>query len=157
MSQRKRSSGVALAVLAFAGMIALSGAAQAASPGVKVKANGSVEQVLASLKKMVADNGMMVMGELHQGKVLAMTGLKVESETVFVGNPTVGKELFTEEPGAGLVVPIRVNVYADAQGSTWVSYIPPSEQLDGYQNAKVSEVAAMLDGKLHDLVQMLGK
>lgn len=101
MSQRKRTNRVALAVLAFASMIALSGAAFAAGPGVNVKAKGSVDEVLANLKKMVADNGMMVMGELHQGKVLAMTGLKVESETVFVGNPTVGKEIFTEEPGAG--------------------------------------------------------
>jgi len=155
MSKRKYWNSIAPAVLA--GVMALSGAAYAAGPGVQVEAKGSVDAVVANLKKMVADNGMMVMGELHQGKVLAMTGLKVESETVFVGNPTVGKELFTEEPGAGLVVPIRVNIYADAQGSTWVSYIPPSEQLGSYQNAKVSQVAAMLDGKLHDLVQMLAK
>ncbi len=136
MFQKNRSKAVALAVLALAGTILLSGAAQAAGPGVKVKAKGSVDEVLASLKKMVADNGMMVMGELHQGKVLAMTGLKVESETVFVGNPAVGKDLSMEEPGAGLVVPIRVNIFAD-QGGTWVTYIPPSEQLAGYENEAV--------------------
>lgn len=157
MSRRERSNGIALAVLAFAGVLALGGAAFAAGPGVRVEAKGNVEDVVGKLKKMVADNGMMVMGELHQGKVLAMTGLRIESETLFVGNPTVGKEIFTEEPGAGLVVPVRINVYADGQGGTWVSYVPPSEQLAGYQNAKVSRVAAMLDGKLHDLVQMLGK
>ena len=157
MLQRKRSNGVALAVLVFASIIALGAAAFADGPGVKVKAKGSVDEVVANLKKMVADNGMMVMGELHQGKILAMTGLEVQSETVFVGNPTVGKELFTEEPGAGLVVPVRINVYADGEGTTWVSYIPPSQELEGFQNAKVSQVATMLDGKLHNLVQMLAK
>jgi hypothetical protein len=42
----------------------------------------------------MADNGMMVMGELHQGKVLACPDL-VESETVFVGN-LAGKGSFGE-------------------------------------------------------------
>lgn len=88
--------------------------------GVAVKTSGSVDQTLAGLKKMAADNGMMVMGEIHQGKVLAMTGLKVKSETIFVGNPNVGKQLFSQEPGVGLIVPIRINIYEDGRGQTYV-------------------------------------
>ncbi|MFO7767639.1 MAG: hypothetical protein R6W82_01575 [bacterium] len=38
------------------------------SPGVEVQADGSVQEVLNRLQKMVADNGMMVMGELHQAR-----------------------------------------------------------------------------------------
>lgn len=123
--------------------------------GVAVTTSGSVDQTLAALKKMVADNGMMVMGEIHQGKMLEMTGLKVQSETIFVGNPNVGKQLFSLERGAGLVVPIRINVYADASGRTYVRYVPPSQQLAGFGNAKVMEIAKMLDAKLHNLTAML--
>ena len=101
MSERKSWIRIALATLVLAGMAALSGAAHAAGPGVRVQVRGSVDDVLGKIKKMVADSGMMVMGELHQGKVLAMTGISVQSETVFVGNPTVGKDVFSEEPGAG--------------------------------------------------------
>ncbi len=100
--------------------------------------------------------GMMVMGELHQGKVLSMTGLKVQSETLFVGNPTVGKELFSAQPGAGLVVPVRINVYGDARGQTVVSYVPPSQQLSGFGDESVDKVAKMLDDKLAQLVGMIG-
>ncbi|MGE0694080.1 MAG: DUF302 domain-containing protein [Pirellulales bacterium] len=120
-----------------------------------VKARGSVDQTVAGLKKMVADNGMMVMGELHQGKVLEMTGLRVKSETLFVGNPNVGKQLFSQEPGAGLVVPIRINVYQDARGQTYVRYIPPSHELGGFGNPHVTQIAKMLDGKLQNMTAML--
>lgn len=144
------------AVLAL-GLSLGSVASAATGPIVQVKAKGSVQDVLGKLKKMVASNGMMVMGELHQGKTMEMTGLHVESESVFVGNPTVGKDLFSADPGVGIVVPVRVNVYADGHGNTIVSYVPPSHLLDSFDNPKVSEVAKMLDGKLHNLVSMLGQ
>lgn len=155
MSERKNWTRIAFITMVLAGMAAPGGAADAGGPGVQVQAEGSVDDVLGRIKKVVADSGMMVMGELHQGKVLAMTGLSVQSETVFVGNPTIGKDVFSEEPGAGLVIPIRVNVYADAKGRTWVSYIPPSRELNGYGNAKVKMIAKMLDEKLANLVKML--
>ena len=115
------------------------------------------ENVLASLKKMVADNGMMVMGELHQGKVLEMTGLKVQSETIFVGNPTMGKQIFEAERGAGVVVPVRINVFENAKGQTVVAYIPPTQQLDGFDNPMLNRMAVMLDETLAQMVGMLNQ
>jgi uncharacterized protein (DUF302 family) len=152
---RATMSGVALA--AALGLAVTSAEAQA--PGtdiVRVQASGSVPQVVAKLKKMVAGNGMMVMGSLNQGQVLSMTGLHVESETLFVGNPQVGKKLFTADPGVGLVVPIRVNIYRDAGGRTMVSYLPPSVLLKQYGNQQIDAVAEQLDMKLHKMVGMLG-
>lgn len=124
---------------------------------VRTVAKGSVDQVLAGLKKMVADNGMMVMGELHQGKVLEMTGLKVQSESIFVGNPNIGKKLFEIEPGAGVVLPVRVNIYQGSDGNTVVAYIPPSRQLSGFENPMLDKAAAMLDQTLAGMVGMVGK
>lgn len=150
----------AFAALAVVSTVSLTGPAWAAphsSPGVEVQVPGTVPAVLGRLQKMVADNGMMVMGELHQGKVLSMTGLKVSSETVFVGNPNVGKKLFSADPAAGLVVPIRVNIYATASGQTVVSYIPPSKLLGAFHNPTIDQVAKMLDQKLAKLTGMLAK
>jgi uncharacterized protein (DUF302 family) len=143
-----------LALVGFTGSIS---AATPAGPGVQQVVPGSLDQALDKLRKAVADGGMMVMGELHQGKVLAMTGLQVQSETVFVGNPNVGKGAFSAEPGAGLVLPIRVNLYVNTEGKTVVSYIPPSQELAAFHNPKLDEVAKMLDQKLAMLVQMLAK
>ncbi len=154
-----RSTCGAMALVAGLALLAVpprAVAQNATSPVVQVRASGSVSQVLGRLKRMVASNGMMVMGELHQGKVIAMTGLHVNSETIFVGNPQVGKQLFAADPGVGLVVPVRINVFQDAQGGTVVSYVPPSTILGAFHNPTVDHVAQMLDGKLHNLVGMLG-
>ena len=126
------------------------------SPVVQVTAKGSVTQVVDQLRKMVASKGMMVMGELHQGKVIGMTGLTVESETIFVGNPQVGKKLFAADPGVGIAVPVRINVFRNAQGATVVSYVPPSLILKGFHNPQVDQVAQMLDDTLLGMVGMLG-
>lgn len=156
-SMRSRPAITALALAATLSLSALAWAATHSSPGVEVEASGSVKEVLGRLQKMVGDNGMMVMGELHQGNVLAMTGLKVESESIFVGSPTVGKELFSADPAAGLVVPIRINIYARADGQTVVSYIPPSRLLGEFRNPKIDQIAANLDKTLQMLTGMLGR
>lgn len=81
MLNRFRLWPAVLSATVLAAGLSLGSAAEAATgPIVQVKAKGSVSDVLAHLKKMVAANGMMVMGELHQGKVLKMTGLRVESK-----------------------------------------------------------------------------
>lgn len=155
----KRFSRRAIAALAVTATLVLAAPAWAAphsSPGVEVQVKGSVAEVLGRLQRMVADNGMMVMGELHQGKVLSMTGISVDSESIFVGNPTVGKSLFSADPAAGLVVPIRINIYADADGHTVVAYVPPSRLLGAFDNPAIDQIAKNLDAKLQMMTGMLG-
>jgi len=123
---------------------------------VQVRAMGSVSEVIAKLKNMVHKNGMMVMGELHQGKVMSMVGLSIESESIFIGNATVGKKLFSANSGAGIAVPVRINVYKAANGSTMVAYVPPSRVLAAYHNPMMNKVAGMMDGKLKMMTGMLG-
>lgn len=159
MSRQLSTLKIALYAAGVATLLTFGGTAFAANKGpiVQVKASGSVDEVLDKLKKGVAANGMMVMGELHQGKVLEMTGLRIKSETVFIGNPTVGKDAFAAEPGAGVVLPVRVNVFDDGHGRAIVSYVPPSHLLSSFGNPRVTGIAKMLDGKLQNLVGMLGQ
>ena len=124
-------------------------------PGVAVMSSASVKDTVAKLKKMVADNGMMVMGELNQGKTLSMTGLNVESETIFVGNPQVGKKAFAADPGVGIILPVRINVHVCPMGGSIVRYIPPSRLLSEFNNADVQSVGLMLDEKLSKMVGMI--
>jgi len=158
MNSTKRMIPV-LAVLLTVGLMAgpLAVNAQAAGPTInQTVAKGSVDDVLKMITKMVADNGMMVMGEIHQGKILEMTCIKVKSESIFVGSPTLGKKLFTIEPGVGQIVPMRINIFENAEGQTVVSYITPSSLLVGFDNPELNKMAAMLDEKLGGMVGMLG-
>ncbi len=124
---------------------------------VKVQSSQNFDNTVSSFKKAVSGNGMMVMGEINQGKVLSMTGISVKSHTFFVGNPNVGNKLFSANRAVGAVVPIRVNIYEDTDGHTYIAYFPPSGELSGLHNKNVSKVAQMLDQKLDKLTSMLGK
>jgi uncharacterized protein (DUF302 family) len=121
---------------------------------VTVASDKSFEQVTGAVKSLVAKNGMMVMAEVNQGKMLSMTGLSLKATLFVVGNPTVGKQLFEQDRGVGLYVPLRVFVYANASGKTFVSYDRPSALLGQFQNEKIGMVAQMLDQKLEGLANM---
>lgn len=121
---------------------------------VTVSSDKSFEDVTSAVKSLVAKNGMMVMAEVNQGKMLSMTGLRLKATLFVVGNPTVGKQLFEQDHSVGLYVPLRLFVYTDASGKTFVSYDRPSALLAQFQNEKIGMVAQMLDQKLDGLATM---
>ena len=53
---------------------------------------------------------------------------------------------------AGLYAPLRVLIYEDEKGKTCIEYDKPSTLFGEFGNAKVTEVATMLDRKLEQLV-----
>lgn len=82
-----------------------------------------------------------------------MTGLRLKAESFLVGNPNVGKKLFSANPAVGLYVPVRIFVYEGSNGHTYVSYEVPSATLGQLNNPKVSMIARMLDKKIQSIAQ----
>ncbi len=121
---------------------------------VTVSSNKSFEQVSDAIRSLVAKNGMMVMAEVNQGKMLSMTGLSLNATLYLIGNPTVGKQLFEQTHGVGLYIPLRVFVFSGKDGKTYISYDKPSTLLAQFHNEKVSMIARMLDQKLEGLASM---
>ncbi|MEZ4649705.1 MAG: DUF302 domain-containing protein [Candidatus Eisenbacteria bacterium] len=124
---------------------------------LRTEVSGTEAEVLAKLRQAVEESGLRVMSELHQTKALATAGATVQSETFFVGNPEVGKHLFAIEPGAGVVLPMRMNVYVDAAGQTTIAYIPPSTELAAFGNPELDRAAQKLDAKLAGIVSAVGR
>lgn len=124
---------------------------------VTVQSKASYDNTVESMRKMVAQNEMMVLAEVNHGKILSMTGLKFNGISLFIGNPTIGKKLFSAAKGVGIVVPIRVNIYEDTDGKTYINYVKPSVQLASFGNDQVNMIAKKLDGKLEMLTSMLAK
>ena len=129
-------------------------AADAPEARVKIASAKSFEQVSDALKSLVAKNGMMVMAQVDQGKMLSMTGLSLKATLFLVGNPTVGKQLFEQDHGVGLYVPLRISVYTDTDGKTYVEYDKPTALLGQFKNEKVTMIAQMLDEKISGLATM---
>jgi len=136
----------------FAGVLALPAMAQESH--VTVASQKSFDQTVGQLKSAVSQGGMMVMGEVNQGNMLSMTGLKLKATLFLVGNPTVGKKIFEQDPAAGLYIPLRVFVYEGKDGQTYVSYDKPSSLLSPLNNQEINMVGSMLDQKIEGLAQM---
>jgi len=124
---------------------------------VTVQSKSSFDNTVESLRKMVAKNEMMVLAEINHGNILSMTGLKLNSIALFLGNPTIGKKLFSANKAVGVAVPIRVNIYEDNDGNTYVNYVKPSKQLAVFSDDEIKMIANMLDEKLQKLTSMLAK
>ena len=150
-------SKIGFGAIAWAATIGLSLAASNTSfngDRVTVASDKSFEDVSSAVKSLVAKNGMMIMAEVNQGKMLSMAGLSLKATLFVVGNPTVGKQLFEQDHGVGLYIPLRVFVYEDQAGKTFVSYDRPSASLAQFKNEKIAMVAQMLDQKLDGLANM---
>jgi uncharacterized protein (DUF302 family) len=138
--------------LAFTGVYA--GAASAQETRVTVESTKSYEQTIDKLKAAVGQGGMMIMAQVDQGNMLSMAGLKLKATLFLVGNPTVGKQLFEQDHGVGLYVPLRVFVTEGQNGKTYVSYDKPSALLKQFNNQKIDMVGGMLDQKIQGLAEM---
>lgn len=124
---------------------------------VTVQSKQNFDNTVDQLKQLVAKNGMMVLAEINHGKILSMTGLSLNGIAFFVGNPQIGKQLFTADRGVGIGVPIRINVYEGTDGKTYVNYVKPSSILASFENETVTKTAQMLDQKVEMLTGMLAK
>jgi uncharacterized protein (DUF302 family) len=150
----KLTVGVALAAAAF--IVSPLSAAENSFQGARVtiESSKSFDDVTKAVKSMVAKNGMMVLAEVDHGKILSMTGLKLNAKLFLVGNPMVGKQLFDQTHAVGLYIPVRLYVYTDTHGKTFVEYDKPSSLLSQFNDEKIGMVAKMLDEKIGGLASM---
>lgn len=151
---RSRFTAVAAAVwLTVAAAMAAPALAQGAGADfIAVKSTHGYSATVKALQHSVKSNGLMVMGKVNQKGILSMTGLNLAgAESFLVGNPRVGKKLFSEDPAVAAVVPARISVWVKA-GTTYVGYFKPSAQLGALSSA-LSKPGQMLDKKFQKIVQ----
>lgn len=141
----------ALLLLAFSAGLTLPASAQ--GRGVTLASHESFTQTVSQLKTAVGHGGMMVLATVDQGRILSMTGLRLKATLFLVGNPTVGKMIFQQDPSVGLYVPFRVYVY-EKDGKTYLTYDKPSSLLAPFDNPRIDKTTQMLDQKMHGLAEM---
>jgi uncharacterized protein (DUF302 family) len=151
---KRRAFPAMLAILAMLFLNSETGTAQ--SKLVTVKSTMSYTATVSGIKKGVADAGMMVLAEINHGKILSMTGLTVNGESIFIGNPNVGKDAFSDNVAVGLAIPLRINVYEE-KGTTYINYFTPSSELGYFNGEKVRMIGQELDKRISMLTGMFGK
>jgi len=118
---------------------------------VTLASNQPFDATIDALKQAVSSNGMMILGDLDQAGALQTTGLQLAgAHSFFVGNPAAGKMFFEKTPAIGTVIPLRMFVWADNDGTASVSYFDPKPLFEAVDpgladgGQKMSDAAAMI-------------
>jgi uncharacterized protein (DUF302 family) len=109
-------------------------------------------KIRARIEGMVGPSGFMLFRTSDHGALLRLAGQKKKAIQYLVGNPLFAVQMTQHDVRSGLYAPLRVLIYENEQGKTCVEYDRPSSLFGQFGNAKVTEVATMLDRKLEQFV-----
>ncbi len=115
-------------------------------------AGEDAEKVRARIEAMVGASGFMLFRTSDHGALLHLAGQKKKAIQYLLGNPLFAIQMTQHDIRAGLYAPLRVLIYENEHGKTCVEYDKPSSLFGQFGNAKVTDVATMLDRKLEQLV-----
>jgi len=79
------------------------------------------------LEAEVKARGMTVFAHIPHAKGAAAVGVPLRPNDLLIfGKPEVGTALMQSAPTIGIDLPLKVLVWQDADGSTWLSYNDPT-------------------------------
>lgn len=100
---------------------------------IRVKATGDVATTMDALEQAVEGAGVTVFARIDHGEGAKGAGMELAPEQVLIfGKPEHGTQAMQADPLAGLLLPMKVLVYEDADGQTWLVYQDVAEMFDDY-------------------------
>jgi uncharacterized protein (DUF302 family) len=117
-----------------------------------VRKQASWEVVSMTIEAMAGPHGLMIMSHLELGRTVSLKGILRQCSLYLVGNPLIASE--TADIRAGMLVPFRVEIYADESGAV-LSYDRPSSSLASLRNKTLDALGLSLDGKMERLIAAL--
>jgi uncharacterized protein (DUF302 family) len=118
----------------------------------ELQSGADPEAVRTRLEGMAGPSGFMLFRTSDHGALLRLAGQTRRAVQYLLGNPLFAVRMTQHDIRAGLYAPLRVLLYEDETGKTCIEYDKPSTLFGQFGNARVTEVAAMLDRKLEQLV-----
>ncbi len=101
---------------------------------VKVASKHSVKETMDRFENIVTKKGFTIFARIDHHEGAKKIGMDMNDAQVLIfGNPKVGTLIMKLDPSAGLDLPLRVLVYADNNGKTWLSYHNPQTLKQSYQ------------------------
>jgi uncharacterized protein (DUF302 family) len=116
---------------------------------VSVAGKGSVADIADRLEAALAARGITLFARVDHAAGAAAAGLTLRPTILLVfGDAKVGTALMQAEQTIGIDLPLKMLVWQDAAGSSWLTYADPAElaRRNGLDPATQPTVAAMSKG-----------
>lgn len=112
----------------------------------------SVADTVARLTTAIESAGAKIAATVDHAGAAAGVGMELADNVVVIfGNPRLGTPAMQESPGAGLHLPLKVQVFEDAGGRVLIHYERPEEMLDDFGLDEDSPTILRMTGALDKL------
>jgi uncharacterized protein (DUF302 family) len=121
----KLTSGIGRKVFfAFIVVMSLTGAGAMAADGLtKIKSSYSPKETMDRLEAAVKSKGLTVFAHIDHAAGAAQVGLPLRpTDLLIFGNAKGGTPLMQENQEIGIDLPLKILVWQDQAGTTWLSY-----------------------------------
>src|SRR5216683_4469773 len=99
-----------------------------------ITTNASWEQAVQIIEQQLGTSGFTILGKFNQGALLTLGGKPTRAVQYAIGNPLLAIQMIEHAPEVALYAPLRLVVYEDGKGRTFLAYDRFSSQLAQYQN-----------------------
>ncbi len=117
------------------------------------EAEGTVEEAFSRLENAVEGAGATIFATVDHGQGAADTDMDLgPSKLLIFGNPQLGTPVMQQDRMAGLVLPLKMLVYADGE-QTYVAYREVDDLFDDLDVDDDLEVLEQMEGALENFAQ----
>jgi uncharacterized protein (DUF302 family) len=100
---------------------------------VTIRSAYDVSHSIKKITEVLESHGAMIFAHIDFSGDAARAGLTMLPEQMLIfGNPKSGTPLMQVEPLVGLDLPLKVLVWEDDQGATWLAYNTPDYIMNRY-------------------------
>jgi uncharacterized protein (DUF302 family) len=107
-----------------------------------------IEALRTALKRIAGEDGLAIHYVALHGDLLALKGERRPLTAYYIGNVLSAVEMTKVNPASGLYAPLRVVVYANAEGGTTMEYDRPSSMFGQFKDPEIDAMAQSLDQRL---------
>ena len=117
-----------------------------------VKSSSDVASTMDRLEAAVTAAGANVMARVDHAAGAASVDMDLSPTQVLIfGNPNIGTRAMQDDPRAGLFLPMKVLVYQDSEGQTWLAYQDPENMFDDLEIDDDADYIKMMASALDKL------
>ena len=125
---------------------------------IKKKSANDVTRTLDKLETVLKEKGIGIVARVNHAAAAEKVEMDLRpTQVLFFGNPKLGTPLMQNNQLAGLELPMRVLVWEDEAGQTWLAYHSPQQIGDDLQITDKTEAIDMLSGAMENLTDIATK
>ena len=93
---------------------------------IDIPSNHSVDETVEKLKAILQTKGITLFALVDHSGEAAKVGMKMRPTKLLIfGNPRAGTPLMLAAPGSAIDLPLKILIWEDGDGKTWITYNDP--------------------------------